>query len=125
MTPDFTFTEPTAHISAAREAIARLEDHLGRVIGPLDATTDFTSLLVASMCLETIDPPYPPLDPDAYTSLEPRADLEAAIEALLAASKAADTAQETLRLAEVVYDLRELTDSPYLDAASTDCGDWA
>jgi hypothetical protein len=125
MTPDFAFTAPNDHITVARQAIDRLQGHLGRAIGPFDATTDFTSLLIASMCLEAIDPPYPPVEPDASISLDPRADLAMAIEALMAASKAAETAQETLRLAEVAHDLRELTDSAYLGTVSTDNGDRA
>lgn len=120
MTPDLAFTTPSAHITAAREALTRLHHHLARVVGPLDPTTDLTTLAFANLTLETVNPPYPPLAaesfPDLGAALQPRADLAAAIAALKAASFDADTARETLRLAYVITDLRELENSPYLDA---------
>lgn len=120
MTPDLAFTTPSAHITAARKALARLQHHLDRAVGPLDPTTDLTTLAFANLTLETVNPPHPPLDADLLLELgaptEPRADLAAAIAALKAASFDADTARETLRLAYVITDLRELENSPYLDA---------
>ncbi len=118
MTPEPTFTIPSAHITAAREAMVRLHRHLGHVVGALDATGDLSALAFAVLTLETVNPPYPPLHLDLPTRSGPTADLRAAIQALQTASVEADTARETLRLAYVIRDLRELEDSPYLDVAS-------
>lgn len=110
------FTEPGDLITAARLAIARLERHFFLAVGPLDATTDLTSIALAVMSLESVYPPYSPLPPDPGASLDPEADLQSAITAVRQASGEATTAQEILRLAYVVRDLRELENSPYLAA---------
>lgn len=108
------FTEPSGQITEARHAIARLQRHLAHAVGPFDASTDLSSLALAAMSLESIHPPYPPLPPDIGASLDPRADLDAAIAVLLQASAAAGTARETLRFAYVIRDLREVEHSPHL-----------
>lgn len=126
MTTDLSrswFTEPGDLITAARLAIARVERHLGEVVGPLDATTVLTSVALAVMFLESVYPPYRPLPPDVAASLDPEADLAAAIAALRQASAEATTAQEILRLAYVVCDLREVEHSPYLTARPDASGD--
>ncbi len=117
MTTDLTpswFTEPGDLIAAARLAIARVEGHLAAVVGPLDPTTDRTSIALAAMSLESVHPPYPPLPLDVPASLDPEAELQAAIAALRQASTEATSAQEILRLAYVIRDLREVEHSPYL-----------
>lgn len=108
------FTEPGPQIAEARHAIARLQRHLAHTIGPLDASCDLSSLALAAMSLESVHPPYPPLPPDIGASLDLRVDLDDAIAALLKASAAAETARETLRLAYVIRDLREIEHSPHL-----------
>ena len=114
----FTFTTPSASITTARHALSGLQHHLGRVVGKLDATSDLSALAFAILTLETVNPPYPPLDDPDHASADPRVLLTAAIDALKAASLEADTARETLRLAYVIRDLRELEASPYLDLTS-------
>lgn len=67
MTTDLSpswFTDPGDLIGAARLAIARVERHLGEVVGPLDPTTVLTSVALAVMSLESVYPPYRPLPPD-------------------------------------------------------------
>lgn len=120
MNPEITFTQPSEHITAARQALARLECHFDDVVGALDPTADLTTLALATLTMETVNPPYPPLEcDDTWSTCDPRADLAAAIAALKAASVEAETARDTLRLAHVICDLRDLQDSPYLDVAST------
>lgn len=111
----FTFTTPSDSITTARHALSALHHHLGRVVGELDATSDLSALAFATLTLETVNPPYPPVDDPDQASADPRALLTAAIDALKTASIEADTARETLRLAYVIRDLRELEASPYLD----------
>ncbi|MGQ0631613.1 MAG: hypothetical protein ACT4P1_11255 [Sporichthyaceae bacterium] len=112
------FTEPSDAISEARFAIARLQRHLAHAVGPLDACADLSSVAFAVLSLESIRPRYPPLPPDIAPSIEPRADLDIAVAALLHASADATTARETLRFAYVIRDLREVENSPYLAANS-------
>ena len=125
MTPEPIFATPSEHVATARQALSRLEARLGRAIGPLDASTDFGTLLFTSVTLEAADPPYQPLDGDPETSLDPHGDLLLAIDALTAASKQADTARETLRLADVAHQLRELVESRYLTEPVPESDEWA
>jgi hypothetical protein len=115
---DPEFTRPSDAIVVARVAIARLQMHFEDAVDSFDESADVTSLLLAWLSLETIDPPYPPLPLDLTPSVDPRADLEAAITALLQLSAEATTARETLRFAYVVRDLREVENSPYLATGS-------
>jgi|GEM_PF-3688651 len=117
MTPHPTFTAPSADITTARLALARLQRHLAEAVDPLHVGDELTSLAFAVLTVEDIHPPYPPLPEDIGPSSGLRADLAAATDALLAASSAATTARETLRLAYAIRDLRGLERSPRLAAA--------
>ncbi|MGQ0843066.1 MAG: hypothetical protein ACT4QF_02915 [Sporichthyaceae bacterium] len=112
MTPDPTFTTPSAHVRSAREALARLQHHLDLVLDPMTESVLATDLAFAVLGLEDVYPPYPPLAGEPGPSEDPAADFDTAIRALLVASSEAATARETLRCAYVIRDLRAMESDP-------------
>lgn len=123
MTPIFAFTQPSAAITTARTALARLQRHLDHVADPAHDGADSTCLAFAVMTLEAIHPPYPPLPDDVGECVDPPRELAAAIAGLLEASERADTAQEVLRYAYVLRELRHLEGSPHLLGPAGDARD--
>lgn len=109
------FTTPSPEINTARFAIARLQRHFEDVVDPCGPTDELGCLTFSELTVEDVFPPYPPLPP-ALGPCDPRADLAAAVAALLAASSAAGDVREILRFAYAVRDLRELESSTHLDS---------
>lgn len=124
MNPELTFTDPSPDVQRARLAMARLEQHLLAVIGPLDPDCDLSILAFAFLALEDIYPPYTPLPDGVEASLDPRADLLLAVHHLNAAAERAGSASEVLRYAYAIRDLRELAGSRNLRAPQSGRDDW-
>lgn len=116
MTPEFDFTHPSADVSAARRALARLQAYFDLALDPLAETTIATDLAFAVLTLEDVYPPYPPIADELTPSVDPRADFALAISALVAASATATSARETLRFAYVIRDLRAVGEAPPFDS---------
>lgn len=116
MTPEFDFTRPSADVSTARRALARLQAYLDLTLDPLAETTIATDLALAVLTLEDVYPPYPPIADELTPSVDPCGDFALAISALVAASAAATSARETLRFAYVIRDLRAVEEAPPFDS---------